>query len=422
MNDSRMLIKATEAVEIAVEEGTLTLLQRRIYNALYFLAGAELLKRETHTVPLAVLAQELNYSSRNWSHLVKALLGLTTVQVRWNYFAPSGSRNGLGASAMLAQAEVVGSIAFFSFPPKLRAILHAAARPAFIEFSVQRQLTSNYNQAIYELLAASRGAEQGVHYTPTYLLADLRRVLGVPDSPLYQEFRRLNARIIKPALQEISEVSPYQVEALALKKNHLVAALRFCSTPKPGTMQQGKRFMERLIALGCNQKQAAKILAQYLHQPDYLDGNLAYVEEQWRTGKVKRETPVPLLIDALKTDYRPGKVALPGPSLAARASEASAKAAAADDQDDTVIQYHAAHVQFLERQVADMREADRERLEDGFLLYVQQIQALARVYKAHGRDSRLITAAFIDYLQDASCPIRFKPWPAFKDWLAENSE
>lgn len=420
---SPTLIKATEAVEIAIEEGGLTLLQRRVYNALYLFAGPDLLKKETHAVALVDLARELDYSSRNMEHMIKALLGLTVVQVRWNYFASGRGRNGLGASPMLAQAEVMGPMVFFSFPPKLRAVLYAATKPAYIEFAVQRQLTSIYSQSLYELLAASRGSVQGVHYTPAYPLEDVRRVLAVPESALYQEFRRLNARVLKPAVLELSAVSPYTVEVFTLKKERVVTAVRFGTTPKPAALPGPSELAARLTALGCSDQQANKLLLQYQAQPEYLEGNVRYVEEQWKAGKVKRETPVPLLLEALKTDYRPRAVAVARALVTAGAASGQKRGEpgsqpTALDQAELLRRYHREQAQALEAQVELLDSVRRAALETGFSLYLQRIPALWGIYKKHGRESRAMRAAFLDYLQDPSCSFRAEPWPSFEHWLS----
>ena len=62
----------------------LSLIQRKLVNALLYNAYDHLLSQDTHSLNVALLSEMIGFDSRNLSHLKVALAGLAKTEIQWD--------------------------------------------------------------------------------------------------------------------------------------------------------------------------------------------------------------------------------------------------------------------------------------------------------------------------------------------------
>ena len=95
----------------------LTLVQRKLFNALLFNAYAELPHKAQFEVPARALCALIGYNSNDYGKLKKALLALMTVALEWNVidYSSSDSSGKWRASAVLSSAKLEDGICTYEY-------------------------------------------------------------------------------------------------------------------------------------------------------------------------------------------------------------------------------------------------------------------------------------------------------------------
>jgi hypothetical protein len=104
---------------------------------------------------------------------------------------------------------------------------------------MQRVFRSEHALALYE--NTRRFLVQGE--TPWIAIETFRTLMGVHDKPYYDEYKYLNARLIKPAMQQVNESSDIQLGLKTRRKSRVVAELKFLVSANP----QMSLFTESLV-------------------------------------------------------------------------------------------------------------------------------------------------------------------------------
>ena len=139
--------------------------------------------------------------------------------------------------------------------------------------------------------------------------------MGVDDSAYYETFKHLNAKIIKPAVDEINRSSNIVVTPEFRRQGRAVSEIRFRIRENPqlamfeiddGEALRASTTYRRLVALGVGDRLARQWIGE--HGEKYVAEKLAYVEGQ---GGVT--SPIRYLSAAIRDDYgRSGRRAGPG--------------------------------------------------------------------------------------------------------------
>ncbi|MCE8472711.1 replication initiation protein, partial [Rhodovulum sulfidophilum] len=111
-----------------------------------------------------------------------------------------------------------------------------------------------------------------------------RRLMGVADSPYYEVFKHLNAKVIKPAVAEVNKTSNIVVTPELRKMGRSVTDIRFRIAENPqlaildlddGEGLRNSEVYARLRALGVSDRLARQWIAE--HGQDYVRRKLDYV-------------------------------------------------------------------------------------------------------------------------------------------------
>ena len=216
------VIKASPAIQI---QGKITHLQRRAWNVLLANAYNELPDKEIHRVSVAELAAKLGFNSNNEDYLKDALRELRACEVEWNILGKNDKEE-WGVAGLLADARIVDGICRYSFSPQLRLKLHNPIMYTRLNLRLQNQFKSQYALILWEVCFDYFNVERSRGETPFIPLEVFRELLGV-ESNEYSEFKDLNKKVIKAAIEEINNLTEYHIEVEYKRITRKVAELKF---------------------------------------------------------------------------------------------------------------------------------------------------------------------------------------------------
>ncbi|WP_347100688.1 replication initiation protein [Sagittula stellata] len=283
--------------------GKLTLLQRKLSNVLLLNAYDTLTSQNRHQIDARTLCLMIGYNSNDMETLKASLRGLAETVAEWDMLDEKGQQE-WGVSALLSYAKLSGGVCEYAYSPALAEKLHDPKVFALINLNIQRRFTSGHALALYE--NCYRFVRTGS--TGWWSLDLFRRLMGVADSPYYDVYKHLNAKIIKPAVAEVNKTSNIVVTPEVKKMGRQVTGIRFRIAENPqlsildlddGEGLRKSEVYPRLRALGVSDRLARQWMAE--HGEDAVKAKLDYVAGQ---GGVKN--PVGYLTAALKNDYETG--------------------------------------------------------------------------------------------------------------------
>lgn len=302
----------------------LTLTQRKASNVLLHNAYEDLLTARVHRIRVKDLAEAIGFNTHNLESLKEALKTLARTVLEWNILDEDGAQEEWGATTLLAQAVIKNGYCVYAYSPELCEKLYRPEIYALLNLSIQRKFSSGYALALYENCLRYRR----VGTTGWISLENLKRLLGIGETDgYYQDFRKFNDKIIKPAVRQVNDTSDLILEADFQRDRRKIVAVRFRVDDNPQMLlfaqrqaamamaeetppvacdnveERLERLREKLTAFGLSTRQIRRVLV--LHNPNYLEGNLTVVERDLVAGKVQN-LPAYLLA-ALREDYRPAE-------------------------------------------------------------------------------------------------------------------
>jgi hypothetical protein len=207
--------------------GDLSLLERKTANVLLLNAYDSLLTRRTHTLPVKHLCAMLGWDeSNNIERLQSTLLQLASTPIEFNMM--EDGKSVWRVMSILSFGEIRDGTCTYRYDEYLAERLYDPEIYAMINIGVQRRFEGGYALTLYE--NCIRYKEVGS--TGWWELDRFRRIVGA-DAGLYDDFRRLNERVIRPSVKEINRVSDIELEPEFQKKGRKVAAVRFLISENP---------------------------------------------------------------------------------------------------------------------------------------------------------------------------------------------
>lgn len=218
----REVIKHSAAIQI---ENNITLLQRRAWNVLLYNAYNELLSEEEHHIRVREVMKVLEFDSKNEAYLKEALEALVSCKVKWNMLDKDGGME-WGVAALLASAVIKNGVCSYAYSPPLRKRLYNPRMYARLSLSLQNRFASKYAHTLWEVCADYLGTAREHGETPFIPLEKFRKLVGLSEE-MFPQFKRLNDKVIKHAMDEINQVSDLRVTVEYQRQNRKVTALKF---------------------------------------------------------------------------------------------------------------------------------------------------------------------------------------------------
>jgi len=210
--------------------GELSLLERKTANVLLLNAYDSLLSRRTHTLPVKHLCAMLGWDeSNNIERLQDVLRKLASTAIEFNVM--EDGKEVWRVMSMLSYGEIKDGTCTYRYDEYLAERLYDPEIYATINIGVQRRFEGGYALTLYENCLRY----MAVGSTGWWELNRFRRIMGA-DAGLYDDFRRLNERVIRPSVKEINRVSDIELQPEFQKQGRKVTAVRFLITENPQQM------------------------------------------------------------------------------------------------------------------------------------------------------------------------------------------
>lgn len=205
--------------------GTLSLLERKVFNVLLMQAFDDLLTKQEHTITMAALAALANFDSNNTKVLKDAIRALTTTGVEFDLLDGLGVKDRWAFSGLIAGAEIRRGKVTYGFYPLFAREMHRPEVYARVNLLIVRQFRSAFSLNLYENTTRFRG----IGTTGWWDIATARKLIGAQAS-YYDDFFELSRKVLKPAVAECNQVADFHLEMevrRANTKGRPAEALRF---------------------------------------------------------------------------------------------------------------------------------------------------------------------------------------------------
>jgi len=291
----------------------LSLLQRKVSNALLYHAYEELMVKEEHEISIRQLCKLIEYSGNNHAAIKEALKGLLSTVIEWNVVSDSTGTEDWTASSIIASVSLRGPTCLYAYSPRMKQLLHSPSMFGKINLYIQSRFKSSYGLALYENCIRYRG----LPYTKWFDMDTFRKLMGVPTDN-YTVFRDFKRRVLDKSVEEVNTYSDMLVEPELARDRRQVVKIRFALKERAKRLRLGTKAEEesraapttdlrsKLIMQFClSPMQAEQILQEY--SQDFIIEKMTVVEtsNNYQSGKVQNLAGY--FLSALKNDYQPGK-------------------------------------------------------------------------------------------------------------------
>lgn len=202
----------------------LSCLERKLMNVCIMLAYDELLdpSKQFHRAPIGTISTHVGFdTSKNTAHLKKAFRSLVTAIVEWSIVDERGAET-WEARSVLSGVRFRNGMCEFEFPWFLREKFYEPERYARLNLEEMRPLSSVAAVALYEILVRYKNLRS----TRAFSIEEWRAQLSA-DAATYDDFRRLNEKVIRPAVAQINQHTHLTTEPEFIREGRRVVAMRF---------------------------------------------------------------------------------------------------------------------------------------------------------------------------------------------------
>ncbi|MCZ6914490.1 MAG: replication initiation protein [Rickettsia endosymbiont of Ixodes persulcatus] len=376
----------------------LSLLERKIANALLYNAYDNLLVHNEHYIHIPTLCGLIGYNSNDYKTIKRSLISLISTVLEWNLVdkTQENSKDIWMASAMLADAKIEGPLCTYSYSNRLKELCY---RPEFygrLSLKVLSLFKSTYGLALYENCIRY----QSITQTPWFTIPTYRKLMGIGEGK-YELFRDLNRRVIKPAVTEVNRYSPIRVTAEIKKQGRVLAAIRFLiSKPYEDVsvqLQKNATLADRLKNnYGFSTIQLEKLLSSYSETYLIEKMNLIESSPSYQNGKIKHLAKY--LEKALLEDYQPPKSSREHiENLHLKQKE---KAEARQRYGQTVQLYHSYQMKKLWCIYSEIPEKRRKAIVNAFTKHVSTT-LYHTIFMKEGLDNPIVRDRFVEFLNSS---------------------
>lgn len=283
----------------------LSLVQRKIANALLFNAYNELSEKQEHQIHIRTLSELIGYNSNELNAIKKALVSLISTVVEWNLIDKERVDNAgvWNASAIIADASIAGAVCTYSYSNKMRQLLFRPEMYGRLNMQVQARFKSSYGLVLYENCVRY----QNIQETPWFDMIIFRKLMGVDESK-YAVFKDFRKRVIDIAVKEVNEHSGLNIDYLLKKVGRAPVAIKFRVEPlhkeQPPLVATTESSIETVLQteFSFSKQQASAALTGFGEA--YVEEKIAVVKDSVSYKKKSINHLAGYMHSALKQDYK----------------------------------------------------------------------------------------------------------------------
>lgn len=294
---------------------TLSLLQRKISNALLYHAYKELMLKEEHEITVKQLCRLIGYQGNNHAAIKEALKGLISTIIEWNVIDDNTGSENWTASSIIASVSLEGPLCYFAYSPRMKQLLHSPSMFGKIDLVIQSKFRSSYGLALYENCIRYRG----LPHTKWFDMELFKKLMGVPAG-MYDVFRDFKRRVLDKAIDEVNTHSDLLISADYGKEGRKVVKVRFLLKDRAKRTRLGNKtvvFAKKANVIdtelthvlnndfGLTPEQVEQLLSSY--EPAFIEEKVAIIKasKPYQQGKIDNLSAY--MISAVKNDFKPPK-------------------------------------------------------------------------------------------------------------------
>ena len=377
----------------------LSLVQRKLFNALLFEAYPNLAHQTKFEIPVRYLCKLIGYNSNDYKGLKKSLLTLITTAIQWNVLdCITGKEDQWKASAILASAELINGLCLYEYSEVMRELLFQPDIYGRIDMSLIAKFKSSYGLALYENCIRYQGLKQ----TPWFPLDSFRKLMGVFENK-YLAFKDFKKRVLVVAVEEVNALSPLTIEPEIERRNQKVTQIRFKLTKK-------KKNMVDTVDLQDNTLEAILLNVFNLSKPHLMEVKATYSEpyiqekvdlilksDSFLTGKIK--TLSGYLMNALQKDYKAAKTSKQVIVEEQRRQQSIIEQKKADSNKELLEKHNAYVYKKVSDYLQSLTDKDLNKLREKFEKSINTEPVLSKYFRKHGLEHAMTRAAFHSFVR-----------------------
>lgn len=418
-SDEQSVAKANEAIAIRPKRGRLTLLSRRIYNALLYHSQRQGVDEPVYKLALSELIGDARFNSNNTELLKSHLRDMQATTIEWSTSGTALKRwvssQLLGTVTIEEQGRGRPCIVTWRYPDEIRERLVKPHQYTRVLLEISGQMRSYSAAVLYEI---------GARYLTSPGRLSMREdvlwwaaVLTGRSDIKEVDYRFLKRDVITKALAEIDALcEDFSLELVEHRRGRKIEEIQFRVVPKIqqriGDIDAANRnvfdleLVGRLIALGMKQDEAQDLYATT--DEGQIRATLDHVDQRQRNAAMPElKSPAAYFKDALKKGYAgvkadpqaPSPARAPAPRLGASLSEVDRMQRIRELWDNA--RMGNAREMFAEMESAAQEQCrarfDAERLP-------QLALPIARAWRRDGPASRIAGSTFFKWLAQETWP------------------
>ncbi|MBV1777391.1 replication initiation protein [Burkholderiaceae bacterium DAT-1] len=276
---------------IHVGGNKLSLLGRRLVNALFFIAHRDAMETEIHSAPLDYFKWLANYDSNNHKYLKDCLREVqkTLIDIQIDNADLDTNHEKWASIPYINEVYFTNGKIHFSIPKKLRPTLQQPTSFTYLSLRMTNAFSSEYAHNLYERCAAVKY----IGHTPWWSVEEFRRLTNTLDLASYDEFKELRRKVITPAITQINEFSDIKIalETRSVTGSKRIGALRFViEDNKEGKYVLAKPLDEMLFNVlkeefGLSNTEIAAISGQF--DNEYIQSKVDFMRQRMLKKKIE---------------------------------------------------------------------------------------------------------------------------------------
>nr|WP_176666322.1 replication initiation protein [Variovorax sp. SG517] len=421
--DEQSVAKANEAIAIRPKRGRLTLLSRRIYNALLYHSQRQGVDEPVYKLALSELIGDARFNSNNTELLKSHLRDMQATTIEW-------STSGTGLKRWVS-SQLLGTVTIeeqgrgrpctitWRYPEEIRERLVKPLQYTRVLLEISGQMRSYPAAVLYEI---------GARYLSSPSRLSMREdvlwwaaVLTGRSDITEVDYRFLKRDVISKALAEIEALcEDFSLELIEHKRGRRIEEIQFRVQPKvqqrmgaaddPSRNVFDLELVGKLIALGLKQDEAQDLYATT--DEGQLRSTLEHVEQRLRSQTLPAlKSSAAYFKDALKKGYAgmkgAGEPTAAAPALLSPAQGRAGASLGTEDrmhrirelwENDRMQKAKALYLEMPEAMQAEMRSRfEAERL-------AEIAAPIARAWRRDGPASRIAGTTFHRWLAQITWP------------------
>lgn len=288
---------------------TLSLLQRKISNALLYHAYKELMLKDEHEITVKQLCRLIAYNGNNHAAIREALKGLLSTVIEWNLIHDETGTENWTASSIIASVSLEGPLCYYAYSPRMKQLLHSPSMFGKIDLVIQSRFRSTYGLALYENCIRYRG----LPHTKWFDMELFKKLMGIPAGK-YDIFRDLKRRVLDKAIDEVNTYSDLVIASEFQRERRKVVKIRFklkerakksrLGSPKPSSkhLQNDELKTKLLRDFGFAIDQIEQLLKEYDRQ--FVQEKIAIIEASKPFQEGRIQNLAAYLLSAIKHNFQ----------------------------------------------------------------------------------------------------------------------